>query len=53
MRKTLSRFAAEQSGVTAIEYGMIAALLAVVIIGVVSNLGTSLSSTFSAVAASL
>lgn len=49
----LSRFAADESGVTAIEYGLIAALLAVVIIGAVSIVGTSLSGTFSSVSASL
>ena len=33
MRNVLSSFLAEESGVTAIEYGLIAALIAVVIIG--------------------
>jgi pilus assembly protein Flp/PilA len=53
MRKVLSCFAAEESGVTAIEYGLIAALIAVVIIGAVSTLGTSLSGVFSSVSSSL
>lgn len=53
MRKLFSRFAADTSGVTAIEYGLIAALIAVVIIGAVSVVGTSLSGTFSSVANSL
>lgn len=53
MNKLLSRFVADESGVTAIEYGLIAALLAVVIIGAVSIVGTSLSGTFSSVSASL
>jgi pilus assembly protein Flp/PilA len=39
--------------VTAIEYGLIAALVAVVIIGAVSATGTSLQSTFSAVSTEL
>jgi pilus assembly protein Flp/PilA len=43
----------DESGVTAIEYGLIAALIAVVIIGAVSVVGTSLSGTFSTVASSL
>jgi pilus assembly protein Flp/PilA len=53
MRKMFSRFGADASGVTAIEYGLIAALIAVIIIGAVSTVGTSLSTTFSTVATSL
>ena len=43
----------DERGVTAIEYGMIAALIAIVIIGSVSTIGTSLSAKFSAIAASV
>jgi pilus assembly protein Flp/PilA len=43
-------FINDQSGVTAIEYGLIAALVAVVIIGAVTALGTSVQSTFNTVA---
>ena len=43
----------DERGVTAMEYGLIAGLVAVVIIGSVTTLGTSLSSTFAAVAAAL
>jgi pilus assembly protein Flp/PilA len=43
----------DESGVTAIEYGLIAALIAVIIIGAVTVVGTSLSTTFSTVATSL
>jgi pilus assembly protein Flp/PilA len=43
----------DETGVTAIEYGLIAALVAVVCITVWSTLGTKLSSTFSTVASSL
>jgi pilus assembly protein Flp/PilA len=43
----------DESGVTAIEYGLIAALIAVVIIGAVSLLGTSLSSLFNGIAGSI
>jgi pilus assembly protein Flp/PilA len=53
MRNIFARIATNESGVTAIEYGVIAALVAVVIIGAVSNVGTSLSATFLSVAASL
>jgi pilus assembly protein Flp/PilA len=53
MRKLFWRFAADTSGVTAIEYGLIAALIAVVIIGAVSTVGNNLSTTFSTVAGSL
>jgi pilus assembly protein Flp/PilA len=44
--KTLVRFAKCESGATAIEYGLIAALISVAIIGVVSSVGTSLNTTF-------
>jgi pilus assembly protein Flp/PilA len=44
------RLFAEQRGVTALEYALIAALIAVVIIGAVSLLGTSVSQVFSTVA---
>ena len=37
MNNLFSRFVSDESGVTAIEYGLIAALIAVVIIGAVSN----------------
>jgi pilus assembly protein Flp/PilA len=53
MKALVSRFITNESGVTAIEYGLIAALIAVIIIGAVSTVGTSLSGTFSTVASSL
>ena len=53
MKSLFSRFVANESGVTAIEYGLIAALIAVVIIGAVSTVGTSLNATFGTVASSL
>jgi pilus assembly protein Flp/PilA len=53
MKNLVSRFVTDESGVTAIEYGLIAALLAVVIIAAVSTVGTNLSKTFSTVATSL
>ncbi|HWV19714.1 MAG TPA: Flp family type IVb pilin [Devosia sp.] len=41
-----ARFAQDESGATAIEYGLIAALISVVIIGAVSALGTNLTGVF-------
>jgi pilus assembly protein Flp/PilA len=46
-------FMVEDAGATAIEYGLIAALIAVVIIGVLSSTGTNLSAVFSSVANAL
>jgi pilus assembly protein Flp/PilA len=43
------RFAVDESGATAIEYGLIAAGIAVAIITVVQGLGTKLTSTFTTV----
>jgi pilus assembly protein Flp/PilA len=48
-----SRFIRDESGATAIEYGLIAALIAVVIIGAVTAVGTKLSTTFTTVSTSL
>ncbi|MDE8349154.1 MAG: Flp family type IVb pilin [Acidocella sp.] len=45
----IKAFRVDQRAVTAIEYALIAALIAVVIIGAVSTLGTSVSSTFATV----
>ncbi len=39
----------DDSGATAIEYGLLAALIAVVIIGVVASLGSTLQDTFATV----
>jgi len=47
----ISRFVRDESGATAIEYGLIAALIAVVIIMGVQAVGTGLSSTFSTLSA--
>jgi pilus assembly protein Flp/PilA len=46
MSKFLTRFVKDESGATAIEYGLIAALIAVVIIGGATLVGTSLDSKF-------
>lgn len=49
----LQRFVRDESGATAIEYGLIAAGIAVAIISVVNTLGTNLTTTFSKVADNL
>jgi len=49
----LSLFRADRQAVTAIEYALIAALIAVVIIGAVTTLGTNISSTFNTVSSEL
>jgi pilus assembly protein Flp/PilA len=53
MRHLLHRFIDDQAGVTAIEYGLIAALIAVAIIVAVTAVGTDLTSTFNSVATAL
>ena len=47
MKTLVKRFAKDESGATAIEYGLIAAGISVAIITVVNGLGTKLTSTFS------
>ncbi|MBY0501920.1 MAG: Flp family type IVb pilin [Alphaproteobacteria bacterium] len=49
----LKSFLANDGGATAIEYGLIAALIAVVIIGAVTAVGTRLSTTFNKVSSAL
>ena len=51
--KTLNQFMKSESGATAIEYGLIAALISVVIIGAVTLVGNNMSATFQTVAAKL
>jgi pilus assembly protein Flp/PilA len=46
MTQFLKRFAADQSGATAIEYGLIAALMAVAVIAAVTTLKQPLADTF-------
>ncbi len=53
MKTLLFRFARDESGVTAIEYGLIAALIAVVIIGAVTLVGQDLMAVFTAVSTAL
>ena len=49
MKTLFNRFANDESGATAIEYGLIAALIAVAAISAMTTLGTKLTSTFRAV----
>ena len=53
MSKLLARFWNDQSGATAIEYGLIAAGISVVIIAVVNGIGTQLNTTFGSVSTQL
>jgi pilus assembly protein Flp/PilA len=46
MSKFISRFAKDESGATAIEYGLIAALVAVAIVGALTTLGSGLTTMF-------
>jgi pilus assembly protein Flp/PilA len=51
--ETVRRLIGDSRGVTAIEYGLIAALIAVAAVTIMGTLGTNLSGVFSQVAASL
>ena len=53
MKNLVKRFGSDESGATAIEYGLIAALISVVIIGVLSTIGTRLSNKFNQIATQL
>jgi len=53
MRRTLAAFLADECGATAIEYGLIAAGIAVAIITVVKGVGTNLKGTFSSISSAL
>jgi pilus assembly protein Flp/PilA len=49
MTRFIARFVQDETGATAIEYGLIAALIAVVIISAVTTLGTTIRTKFQAV----
>ncbi|GBF26218.1 hypothetical protein MnTg02_01255 [bacterium MnTg02] len=49
MNKVLSRFLKDESGATAIEYGLIAAGISVAIIAAVNALGSTVTGTFEAI----
>jgi len=51
--RNIIRFMKQEEGATAIEYGLIAALIAVVIITVVTTLGSNLAATFQSVSNAL
>jgi pilus assembly protein Flp/PilA len=53
MTNLVTRFANDESGATAIEYGLIAAGISVAIITVVNTLGSSLKSTFTSISTQL
>jgi len=53
MKEVIKRFARDESGATAIEYGLIAAGIAVVIIATVQAVGKNLTGTFNTVAGAL
>ena len=49
----LNRFAKDESGATAIEYGLIAGLISVVILGVLTTIGSRLNNKFTSISNSL
>ncbi len=53
LKNFMSRIVAEEEGATAVEYGLMVALIAVVIIGAVTLLGGRLDALFRAIAAAL
>ena len=53
MRHLISEFARDESGATAIEYGLIAAGISLAIIAAVNGLGTKLGGTFTSINTSL
>jgi pilus assembly protein Flp/PilA len=53
LKRALVKFLTDESGATAIEYGLIATGIAIAIIAAVNGLGTALSGTFNSVSTSL
>ena len=53
MKTLIARFVKDESGATAIEYGLIAAGIALAIITVVNSLGTTLNAKFGSISSSL
>ena len=53
MKSLVARFVKDESGATAIEYGLIAAGISVAIIATVQGLGTNLNTTFTSVKTAL
>lgn len=53
MRNLINRFKNDESGATAIEYGLIATLIAIAIITAATSVGTNLASRFGQIATSI
>jgi pilus assembly protein Flp/PilA len=53
MKNLFARFMKDEAGATAIEYGLIAALISVAIIGAVTSVGTELTTTFNSISTAL
>ncbi len=53
MSKFVTRFLKDESGATAIEYGLIAALISVVIVTALTTIGTNLSTKFNSIGTTL
>ncbi len=53
MTKLIARFVKDESGATAIEYGLIAAGISVAIIAVINGLGTTLNTKFTSISTQL
>jgi len=50
MLRAITKFVRDEEGASAVEYGLLAALIAAVIIGAVTALGTTISNTFTNIA---
>ena len=53
MKNLIARFVKDESGATAIEYGLIAAGISLAIIAIVNGLGTNLNTKFTSISSSL
>ena len=53
MKRSILKFLSDESGATAIEYGLIAAGISLAIIAVVNGLGTSLNDKFTSISSSI
>ncbi|MCW6506488.1 Flp family type IVb pilin [Lichenifustis flavocetrariae] len=53
MKNLVTRFIGNESGATAIEYGLIAGLISVVIIAALTSIGTKLNTKFNAISSGL
>ncbi|WP_417688035.1 Flp family type IVb pilin [Roseibium sp.] len=49
MKNLIARFAKDESGATAIEYGLIAGLISVAIVGILATMGGSLTTVFTTI----